>query len=163
MHDPCNCDHPTTPTYLRLGVGREYVSIFYFVLTVACDPQIVNKIGLLSDGAASGSLCGKNCVELVHHIPVECAEAFGHFLTSLIGTKLKGVQRGVVYSALREMQVPSQAERALQSVTEALPSLCSANINRDIKPVGLIKGWFAFTFCIYVVGRKAGTFYILCI
>ena len=120
------------------------MSIFYFVLAVACDLQIVNKIGLLGDGVASDPLCGKNCVELVHHIPVECAEAFGHFLTSLIGTELKGVQRGVVYSALREMQVPSQAERALLSVKEALPSLCSANINKDIKPVGLIKGWFTF-------------------
>jgi hypothetical protein len=83
-------------------------------------------------------------VELVHHIPVESAEAYGHFLTSLIQTELKGVQRGVVYSALREMQVPSQAERALQSVKEALSSLCSANLSRDIKAVGLIKGWSAF-------------------
>ena len=101
------------------------------------------KIGLSSptDGDTSGGpLCGKDCVELVHHILVECAEAFSLFLTSIIKTELKKVQRGTIYSALRETQVPSQAERTLQSVKEALPSLSSANLTRDIKSVGLIKG-----------------------
>ena len=79
-------------------------------------------------------------MELVHHIPVESAEAYGHFLTSLIRVELKAIQRGVIYSALREVQVPSQAERALQSVREMLPSLCSANLTRDIQSIGLIKG-----------------------
>ena len=119
-------------------------------------PQIASKVGLLSsvgDGDAPDPLCGKNCVELVHHIPVECAEAYSHFLTSLILTELKEVQRGVVYAALREVQVPSQAERALQAVKEALPSLCSANLNRDVKSVGLIKGQFLVS--VLVVGRKS--------
>ena len=101
----------------------------------------MNKVGLssLGDGDTSGPLCGKNCVELVHHIPVECAEAYSLFLTSLVRAELKGVQRGVVYAALREMQILSHNERALQSVKEALPSLCSANLTRDIESVDLIK------------------------
>ena len=103
----------------------------------------MNKIGLLSslgDGDTSGPLCGKNCMELIHHIPVECAKAYSLFLTSLVRAELKGVQRGVVYTALRETQVLSQNERALQFIKEALPSLCSANLTRDIESVGLIKG-----------------------
>ena len=123
----------------------------YFICTichVGCiqcndlDPQIMAKIGLTSstDGDTPTPLCGKDCMELVHHIPVECAEAYSHFLTSLVRAELKGVQRGVVYSALREVQVATQAERTLQSVKELLPSLCSANLTRDIQSVGLIKG-----------------------
>ena len=110
-----------------------------FVYSVYCCFQMLAQIGLrlLND---SGPLCGKDCVEIVHHIPLECAEAYGCFLTSLLKSELKGIQRGVIYSALREVQVPSQAERTLHSTKEALPSLCSANLTRDVEAVGLIKG-----------------------
>ena len=94
-----------------------------------------------SDSGTSTPLTGKDCVELVNHIPVECAQAYGtYFLTSLVRTELKDVQRGAVYSALREAQLPSQMERVLQTVKEVLPSLCSENLKRDVASTGLIRG-----------------------
>lgn len=100
------------------------------------------EIGLAvpSDSATSTPLTGRDCVQLVQHIPVECAEAYGHFLTGLVRAELKGVQRGVVYSALREAQLPSQIERIMHSIKVLLPSLCTANLAKDIASVGLIKG-----------------------
>lgn len=83
-------------------------------------------------------------MQLVNHIPLalESVEACGHFLTSLVKVELKGVQRGMVYSALREAQLPSHTERFLQSFKELLPSLCTENLLRDIASVGLIRGQF---------------------
>ena len=104
--------------------------------------QMITQLGMAisSDMDTSVPLCGRDCVHLVNHIPVECAEAYSSFLTNLVRAEMKGIQRGVVYSALKEAQVPSQAERVLQSVKEVLPSLCSTNLTRDIDSVGLIRG-----------------------
>ena len=101
--------------------------------------QIVTLLGIALPSDSPVPLTGRICVQLLNHIPVECAEAFSCFLANLVEEELKGVQRGVVYGALREAQLPSQTERMLQSVKEALPSLCSANIARDVASVGLIK------------------------
>ena len=79
---------------------------------------------------------------------MECAEAFSDFLANLVKEELKGIQRGVVYGALTEAQLPSQTARILQSVKETFPSLCSANMARDIASVGLIKGHCNHTFII---------------
>ena len=98
-----------------------------------------------SDVITSTPLSGWVCVEMVNYIPVESAQAYGYFLTNLVNAELKDVQRGVVYSALREAQLPSQTERVLQVVKEVLPSLCSQHLKRDTS-TGLIKGELNLTF-----------------
>lgn len=111
-------------------------------VTLSLNPQLMSDIGLVvpSDSGISTPLTGRDCVQLVQLIPLECVEAYSHFLTGLVKAELKGVQRGVVYSALREAQLPSQIERIMHSVKELLPSLCTANLAKDVASVGLIKG-----------------------
>lgn len=130
----CNC------TEVHIWIGKvDYP--FCDVLTQTFQ-QLATVIGVAipSDTDTSIPLCGRDCVQLVNHIPLESVRAYGHFLTNLIKAELKEIQRGVIYSALREVQLPSPTEKTLQSVKEVLSSVCSANLAKDVSSVGLIKG-----------------------
>lgn len=113
--------------------------------------QVATQLGLAPpdssldsshDPDAAASLVGSHYLQLLHYIPQPSLPAFASLLSSLLATELGEVQRGVVYSALRRCQAPSQLERTLDGVLRKLRGICGVVHNRD-GPTGLIAGRLA--------------------
>lgn len=85
-------------------------------------------------------LAGCHCVQLLHYVPNTSFQDFAVFLTALLSEELREMPRGVVYSALRQAQMPTHLERVISSIPSKLQSLCVTYISRDIA-AGLIRGW----------------------
>ena len=65
-------------------------------------------------------LVGSHCIKLLPSIPSQSIPSYVSFLAGLLGNEVKAVPRGVVYSALRQAEVPSQLERILLSMADRL-------------------------------------------
>ena len=100
------------------------------------------------DSEAAIPLAGCHCVQLLHYIPDASLPDFAHFLASLLGEELREVPRGVVYTALRQAEVPTRLERIVSGISERLRNMCATHCSRDIA-AGLIRGnWVALHFLV---------------
>ena len=86
-------------------------------------------------------LVGCHCVQLLHYIPDASLSDFALFLVGLLNEELSEVPRGVVYTALRQAEVPTRLERIVSSIPEKLHSMCTTHCSRDTA-AGLIRGKF---------------------
>ena len=86
-------------------------------------------------------LVGCHCVQLLHYIPDASLPDFALFLAGLLNEELSEVPRGVVYTALRQAEVPTRLERIVSGIPEKLCSMCTTHCSRDTA-AGLIRGKF---------------------
>ena len=84
-------------------------------------------------------LVGCHCVQLLHYIPDGSLSDFALFLAGLLNEELSEVPRGVVYTALRQAEVPTRLERIVSSIPEKLCSMCTTHCSRDTA-AGVIRG-----------------------